>query len=117
MFQFDASVGGRELPLNFDSVAVTFCFPSAHFCGDRLLVRNAAVETLSPQYAEFDFSHIEPATVFRCVMKPKAMVEAMSFRCRKGFIEGSSIMRVEIVEYDNDLLCMWIVYISSLVEN
>ena len=107
-FQFDASIGGSELPVNFDDLAVALLFPSGNFRGEHRFVGYAAVETLPSKNAEFDFGHIEPTTMFGRVMELEAMGQAVRLFWWEGFIKGSSIVSVEVVQHDDDGLGLWI---------
>jgi hypothetical protein len=59
---------------------------------------HAAIQTSTTQQADFDFHHIEPARVFRCVMKLQALKSAVCLagpeaRCRPAmmYIAGLGI--------------------------
>jgi hypothetical protein len=107
-FQFDASISGSELPVNFDDLAVAFLFPSGHFRGEHRFVRYTAVETLPSKHAEFDFGHVEPTTMFGRVMELEAMGQAVCLSWREGFVEGSSIVGVKVVQHNDDGFGVWI---------
>ena len=46
MFEFDAGVGSRELPVCFGVVGISVVLPSGDFIDERLFVRDAAIEAL-----------------------------------------------------------------------
>ena len=46
MFEFDACIWGREVPIGFGMIGVAVLFPGVDFVDERLFVRNAAVEAL-----------------------------------------------------------------------
>ena len=46
MFEFDARVGGRELPVGFCVIFVSVCLPGGNFVGEELPVGNAPIEAL-----------------------------------------------------------------------
>jgi len=55
MFEFDARVVGSELPICFGVVFVSIGFPRGDLLDERGSVRNAAVEALRRENAEFGF--------------------------------------------------------------
>ena len=50
---------------------------------------NSAIQTLTAQYADLDFNHVEPARMFRRIMKFQALKNAVCLGCREGFVQGS----------------------------
>ena len=66
--EFDARVGGGELPDDFTFGGVAGCFPGRDFAGQKRLVRDAAVETLAAADAQFRLGQLEPTAVFRRVV-------------------------------------------------
>jgi hypothetical protein len=45
VFEFDACIWGREVPIRFGMIGVAVLFPGGDFVDERLFVRNAAVPT------------------------------------------------------------------------
>jgi hypothetical protein len=68
MFEFDARVVGSELPICFGVVFVSIGFPRGDLLDERGSVRNAAVEALRRENAEFGFGEVEPAAVCGRIM-------------------------------------------------
>ena len=64
--------------------AVALSLPGFDFGDEGLPFADAAIQTLTAQYADFDFHHVEPARMFRCVMKLQALKDAMRLGRRKG---------------------------------
>ena len=87
MFEFDAGLFGCEVPIGFGVVAVAVALPGGDFCDDGFLIRDASVEALRGQNAEFGFGEIKLTAVFRGVMPFEALSQTAGFRGRKGLIE------------------------------
>ena len=51
---------------------------------------------------ELNFSHVEPRTMFRRVVKMQAFQEAIGLSWRKGFIQGGGRVGIEIVQNEMD---------------
>jgi hypothetical protein len=68
-----------------------------------LLVGDAAVETLDGEDAEFGLGQVEPASMLGRVMPFEPLDEAARFGGRKGLVERSQAMGVEVVLDEHDL--------------
>ena len=87
MLEFDASVGGCEAPIGFGVVRIAVVLPGGDFVDEGLFVRNAAVEALGRQDAEFGLRQIEPTSVLWRVMPFELLHQPPGFGGRKGFVE------------------------------
>ena len=105
MFEFDARVGGCEAPIGFGVVRIAVVLPGGDFVDEGLFVGDATVEALGGQDAEFGFRQIEPASVLWRVMPFEALDQPPGFGGRKGLVEGSLAMDVEIVLDQDDGPC------------
>jgi hypothetical protein len=85
--QLHAGVSGGELPIGFDMFLVAGMLPGGDFLGQGLLVRDAAIETLAGQHAEFGLGHVEPTAVFGCVVPFEPFDEAARLGCGERFVE------------------------------
>ena len=56
-------------PLDVTLLHVTTRLPSIHFGDESGLIRQASVEALTVKNADFNFGHVEPAGMFRRVVK------------------------------------------------
>ena len=65
MLKFDACLLGCEVPIGLGVAAVAIALPRCDFRNECVMVRDTAVEALRGQDAEFGFSQVEPAAVFR----------------------------------------------------
>ena len=80
MSQFDARVGGRELPLHRGATMVAFVLPGTGRRLQCLPVRNAAVGALATEHTELALRNIEPTAVQRRVVQLQTVPEAFGFR-------------------------------------
>jgi len=67
--QLGAGLLTIKLPVNSSSTFVAFGFQSCYLFNQSRLVSQPAVETLPLEDAYLDFCHIQPACVFRRVVK------------------------------------------------
>lgn len=76
-------------------------------------IRDATIQTLATQSAEFNLGHVEPTAMLGGVMELKAIRKAVGFLGFEGLVEGSRRVGIEIVEnHDNDL-CFRIIDIGQ----
>ena len=61
-----------------------------------MLFKPAAVNT------QFDFCHVQPATMFGCEMKLQLFEKATSFCWRKVFIQRSGFVGAEVIQNYSD---------------
>ena len=72
MRQASPRIVHRKAPLDGDTVPIALVLPALRLLGERLLVRDAPVQALATEDAEFDLGHVQPAGVFGCVVKFQA---------------------------------------------
>ena len=87
MLEFDACIGGCELPVGLGVVGISVVFPGGDFGDEGLLVGDAAVEALGRQDAEFRLRQVEPTAVLWSVVPFEALDQPPGFSGRKGFVE------------------------------
>ena len=63
MPEFDASVGGCEVPIGLGVISIAVLLPRGDFLHEGLFVGNAAVEALGGKDAKLGFRQIEPTAV------------------------------------------------------
>jgi len=105
-FELNASVSSGETPVDSRSRSVAAVLPSCDLLRQALFVRDASVQALSMQDTEFDFSHIEPTAMLGGVMDFQFGGNAAGLGRRKGFIERSKFVRVQIVHHQGDGVCL-----------
>jgi hypothetical protein len=105
------------LPIGFCVLLVASRLPSSDFIGQGLFVGNAPIETLSREDAEFGFGHIQPTAVFGCIVPFEPLDQPSGFLGRKGFVERSGLVGVEIVLHEHDLLGFWEAAVRYILED
>ena len=73
MLEFDAGIGGCEVPVGLGVVGIAVVLPCGDFLDEGLFVGNATVEALGRQDAEFGLGQIEPAAVLWSVVPFEAL--------------------------------------------
>ena len=87
MLEFDTSSVGCELPVCLGVMSITVVFPGGDFVDEGLFVRDAAIEALGGQDAEFRFGEVEPAAMFGRVVPFEALDQPPGFGGWKGFVK------------------------------
>ena len=98
--------------MNLNNFRISLIFPGSHLTHQYFFVWNTAIQALTNQSRQFDFSHIEPASVFWCVMQFKALYQSSSLAGFKSQIKRSQDMCVEIIQNHNDFVSLWIEFIG-----
>ena len=117
MLEFDTGVGRCEVPIGLGVSGIAIVLPGGDFLDQGLFVGNASVEALGRQDAEFGFGEIEPAAVLGGVVPFEALDQAPGLGGRKGLIEGSLAVDVEIVLDQDDGLGVGKVSIGEVFED
>ena len=84
MLEFDACVGGGELPVGLGVVGIAVVLPSGDFLDEGLFVGNPAVEALGRQDAEFGLCQIKPTAMLWSVVPFEALDQPPGFGGRKA---------------------------------
>jgi len=100
--QFDAGVGGRELPVDVFHVCVPVAFPGGNLVRQSLSVVDSPGQTLSPQHTVFAFGNIQPTAVLRRVMNIEPFGKPSGFLRSKCFVERGRRVRVQVVHHQHD---------------
>lgn len=61
-FEFDASVGGGELPIDLGIELIATGLPSGDFAAQGFDFVDTAVQALANHHVEFNLGHVEPAS-------------------------------------------------------
>src|SRR3989338_6757185 len=88
-----------ERPLDATLLRVPAQLPGIHFRDDRGLIRQAPIKALAIKNADFDFSHVEPTGMFRCVMENHTSQQRLCLLDTEHFLEALAKMGVEIVHH------------------
>ena len=75
------------MPVCLRVLLVAAVLPGGDLLGQDLLVRDAAIEALGRQHAEFGFGYVEPASVFGRVMPLEALNQPTCLSGWKSFVE------------------------------
>src|SRR6266436_9806376 len=102
MPEFDARMGGWEVPVGLSVVGIAVVLPGGDFIDEGLFIGDAAVEALGRQNAEFGLRQIEPTAVLWSVMPFEALDQPPGFGGREGFVERSLAVDVEILLDQDD---------------
>ena len=73
MFELTASVPGGEPPVYDGASIVALAFERCDLPSQQRFIADPAVQTLPAEYAQLDFSHVQPASVNGCVVKLQAL--------------------------------------------
>src|SRR5579871_2133519 len=98
MAQLDAGIGGGKLPVDGSLflVALGFETPDGQIKLGR--VANALFKWTTGQDAEFDFSHVQPGSMLRGVVKAQPRQNMPGQGRLKGLVQGCGTVRIEIVQ-------------------
>src|SRR3989338_4334664 len=91
-----------ERPLDATLLHVPAQLPSIHFGDDRSTIRQTPIKALAVKNTDFDFSHVEPAGMFRCVVKDNSSQQRLCFLDAEHFLEAFAKVGVEIVHHQMD---------------
>ena len=75
-----------NIHLMHDPLLIASSFPAGSVRGQRRLVGNAAVETLTHYHADFDLDHVEPASVSRREVELNSVENPPSFLGDEGLV-------------------------------
>ena len=77
-----------ELPFDPRARLVALALPRVDLGDEDFTLANSAIQALTAQYADLDFHHVEPARMFRRVVKLQALKDAVCLGRREGFVQG-----------------------------
>src|SRR5580698_5783551 len=104
MLQFCSSIFAGELPIDRCLTAVSFVLPGSGFSDKRLFVGNSPGKTLPCQDVQFDFGHVEPAAMLGRVDDLQALNQPTRLLGRKGLVQRTQAVGVEVVHHQRDSL-------------
>ena len=87
MLQLDAGIGGGEAPICLGLVLVPAGLPGRNFPDERFFIRDAAVQALARQDAQFGFRHIEPTPVLGGVVPFEPLDQPSGFGRRESLVK------------------------------
>jgi hypothetical protein len=73
-----------ELPFELRARLVALPLPRVDFRDEDFALANSPIQTLTAQYADLDFHHVEPARMFRRMMKLQALKNAVCLGAGKA---------------------------------
>ena len=79
-----------------------------------LVAGDAPIEALAAQHTDFDFEHVQPATVLGDIMELEPPQHPPRFTRGKGVVERARRVRGQIVQDASDALRLWEVNVSKL---
>jgi len=88
VLEFDPGIVRGDLPIDVGFLVIAFVLPGGRFFDQRLLVGNPAGQVLTGEDVQFDFGHVEPTAVLRCVDDLDPMDDSTSFLRQEGFVES-----------------------------
>ena len=89
---------GGEPPVYDGGGLVALAFERRDLPSQQRFIADPAVQTLPAEYAQLDFSHVQPASVNGCVVKLQALGYAARLGRRKCLVERAQLVGVEIVQ-------------------
>jgi len=102
------------LPIDGSSRFVAGLFPRRDFIGQLLYQRDTSTDALTGKDADFDFGHVQPATMFGCVMDLQLVRNPKRFRRLERLIERAERMRIQVVHHQDDLTRLGIPLVDQL---
>lgn len=102
MFKFGPCIFGGELPVDVGLLPIACVLPGFGFLRQCLFVGNSTSQALSRQDIQFDFGHVEPATMFQRVDDLDPIDDSASFLRREGFVQRAKAVRVEVIHHERD---------------
>ena len=89
--------GNGELPVDFDTFALTFLHQSQYLTFQNVPSRDAAVEALAREGGELELDHGEPGGTFRRKEELEALGKRKGFFWLEGLLKRTHAMGVEVV--------------------
>src|SRR5438270_9893758 len=99
MLEFDAGISRGETPINGGLSVITLLLPGTNTLLCLLKASDSPSQALSSQHREFNFGHVEPTAVFRCVMDLQFFRQAPCLLGCEHLIERRRAMGIEIVHH------------------
>jgi hypothetical protein len=97
--QFDASVIGRELPVDVGSTKIAVALPCGDLVRQALPVVDPTSQALPPEYAQFTFRDVQPASMFWRVMNLQTFRQSPGFARNKRLVERRGRMGIQVVHF------------------
>jgi len=113
-FELDSGIGSGELPFDFRLRLVAVALPSVDFVSEFVSIRDSAVETLASKDSQFDLRHVQPTSVFRCVVNFEFVDQAAGFFGREGRVERRRFVSVEVVLNEHDFLRVGVHHVNQM---
>ena len=103
----------RELPVNRGLSGIAGGLHCGQLTFQRSFGSDAPLQALASKDAQFDLGHVEPTAMLGGVMELQLLPQAMGFCRRKGLIERSRFVGVEIVQDDPNHLRLRVAFIDQ----
>ena len=105
-----------ERPYDASLVIVSALLPGVDLGNQCGTIWQAAVKTLAIKNADFDFSHIQPAGVFRGVVKDDAPQQRFCLLDPEHVLEARAEMGIEVVHDQMDAVCRGIDLFEQILD-
>ena len=115
-FEFDASGGNCERPMDVALFRVSILFPRRHLADNVGFVVDATIQALTIQDVQFDLRHIQPATMFWRGVKFESIENTPCFFWWIGFVQTRPIVCVQVIFDDDHLSRKWKMYVHQLLD-
>ena len=102
--EFDAGVGGGELPVRRDPGRVPVPLPRRHLGRQRRPVRDAPVQALPAEDRQLDLGHVQPTPVLWCEVPLDPVGQPPGLPGRERLVQRPGPMRVQVVGHQHHLL-------------
>src|SRR3990172_2176904 len=111
--QFDASIGGGELPADGCLRLIAALLPGGDFRGDLFPAAEPPAQAVTAEHRKLALRHVQPGAVLRRVVPLEARGETPGFGGKEALVEGGGGVGVEIVGHQHDLLDVRIALIGE----
>jgi hypothetical protein len=106
------SVMGGKAPRDGAALSIALGLQSGDALAQVLHTFHPTRQTPPGKNTDLDFGHIEPATMFGCVMELHSPQNPSGLSRRESFIQGRSGMRVQVILHDAHALVYWLLRTS-----
>ncbi len=103
-----ASIANRETPVDGLVLGVALGDVGIDASLQSSFIGNAAGQAGACQNGEFHFSHVEPAAVFRGVVKFQLPGDGAGLLGWESLVERRHLVGIEVVQHDTDDLDVWV---------
>src|SRR5713226_6342474 len=94
------SVAGSKAPRDGAALSIALGLQGSDALAQHLHAFHATRQTATSKDTDLDLSHIQPTAMFGRIMEFHPLQDTTRFWRRKGFIQGRSGVRVQIILHD-----------------